>query len=308
MNFFAAATGRGGGGGRGVGGAPAMATPREPCSFIFYRSRVVVANIPYNTNRAAPIRQYLAARILNENNQRCFIFRAPTGWTTVAANSTPEHPAVTCEPAEVARKVTTILTQCPDVSTVTLLNESNQQITAEDVSNMSFDSLEDHAAAPSASATEDVTVAALHQLMRDNYAKLEEIAQDQKRDMVQLRSDVESKLSYIIDVLDNRARLVDPNRPSIVLEPPAREDEDDMENEDGDSAQDEAAVVDEAPVAIQEVDEAPVAVSTPPAANRRPRGSTSGASSSRLASVVAPAEPVTVGAGRGNGRKRRAAE
>jgi hypothetical protein len=314
MNFFAAASGRGAGGGRGVGGAPAMATPREPCSFTFHRSRVVVATIPYNTARAAAIRTFMAARILNDANQRVFVFRGATGWTSVAANSTPEVPAVTCDPAEIARKVTSILTQCPDVSTVTLTNESGQQITAEDVSNMNFDALEDHAAASAGNATEDVTVAQLQQLMRDNYSKLEEIAQDQKRDVIQLKSDLESKLGYIIDVLEKNARDVDPNRRDNMEFGHVDDDDDDQNDGDaadrgganGEHGEEDAAAADADEVVIQEVDETPIA--SPPAGNRRAnaRGSGSNAEASSSGSATAaPANATPVTADGGRARKRR---
>ena len=219
MNFFQAATGVGGrgNGGRGVGAAPALTTPREAVPATFHKSRVVVLHVPFQTPRASAIRQFVAARLLNENNQRLFVFRTATGntWTNISLASTPTNPALTAEPAEIARKLTTILTTCTDVSTVTLHNEEGAVITAEQVSNMTFDDLQDQAAAaPTDGNTQaDVTVAQLHQVVRDTYSKIEEIGMAHSRALVQLDEKIDRKMNYIIDVLEKTVREPDPEAP-----------------------------------------------------------------------------------------------
>ena len=107
MNFFQTlggtpTGGRGFGGGRGGGvGTPTPAFTREEVRAIFYPSRVVTLMMPYQTPRAANIRAFCAARLLNENNQRLFIFRSNVPqnmfWTNVALASTPANPVLTAD-------------------------------------------------------------------------------------------------------------------------------------------------------------------------------------------------------------------
>ena len=60
---------------------------------------------PSGIRRAAAIRAFVAARVLNEQNQRLFLFRRDTNnsWTTIAPDSSPSAPKLTADPAEVAR-------------------------------------------------------------------------------------------------------------------------------------------------------------------------------------------------------------
>lgn len=200
--------------GRGAGTA-ALPTPRENVSATVYRSRVVGVALPFQTPRAATIRSYMQSRLLNDQNQRLFVWRRETNnlWTNIALNSTPANPVLTAEPAECARKLTTVLTQCPDVLRVILLNEDGNEITAEDVSNMEFTPLDQQAVAqPAAGADDEITVAALAQLVRDVFSKVEEVAAAQKLDMVQLNEKVDTKVGYVIDVLEGTARTNDPAR------------------------------------------------------------------------------------------------
>ena len=111
----------------------ALTSPRENVTAVFQLSQIVILRVPYGTPRSGAIRAFIAARLLNENNQRLFIFRRDTGnsWTTIALDATPSEPKLTAPPAEIARKLTTILTTCADVGTVTLFDESNNVLTAE---------------------------------------------------------------------------------------------------------------------------------------------------------------------------------
>ena len=251
MNFFAAAAGRNNAQALPAGrpnAPPAQVSPREAVSAMFHLSRVVVLNIPFQTPRAAAIRQFVTSRLLNNDNQRLFIFRSSTGntWTTVALTSTSDNPQLTAQPDEVARKVSTILPQSPDVSTVTLLNEAGQQITAEDVNNLAFVELADQAVVPvetAGNANQEITVAQLHQLSRDVYTKVEEVAQDVKRDFLELNTKLDAKLGYIIDVLEGNERSVDPSsrrhvrRIAQIIHEHDEDDNDD--NEEADHANDD---------------------------------------------------------------------
>ena len=254
MNFFQTlggtpTGGRGFGGGRGGGvGTPTPAFTREEVRAIFYPSRVVTLMMPYQTPRAANIRAFCAARLLNENNQRLFIFRSNVPqnmfWTNVALASTPANPVLTAEPSEIARKLSTILAGCPDVSGVVLQDENNAVLTAEQIDTMAFTPLEESAAAaPEPAANADISVAELAQLMRDVYSKVEEVSADNKRDIVQLKSMVDGKLGYIIDVLEGKARAVDPARRMVPRLPQQQEAiplEDDNDHDGDDETMGEA--------------------------------------------------------------------
>ena len=215
MNFFSAiGSPRGSALANQRTNATALPTPRENVSATFYGNRVVAMALPFQTPRAAPVRSFCSARLLNANNQRLFVWRRETNnmWTNIALNSTPANPVLTAEPDEIARKLTTILSQCPDVASVNLLNEAGNTITAEDVSNMEFTPLEESATADAAGSTasDQDTVSSLAQLMRDVYSKCEDVAIAQKRDIVQFKEEVNMKLNYIIDVIEGKARENDP--------------------------------------------------------------------------------------------------
>ena len=73
MNFSMAGGPRAGNnslsyGGRGGGALPV--SPPENVTAHIHSNGIVVANFPYNTPRASSIRAFVAARLLNENNQR----------------------------------------------------------------------------------------------------------------------------------------------------------------------------------------------------------------------------------------------
>ena len=79
--------------------------------------------------------------------------------------------------------------------------------------------------------------------MRDVYSKVEEVSADNKRDIVQLKSMVDGKLGYIIDVLEGKARAVDPARRMVPRLPQQQEAiplEDDNDHDGDDETMGEA--------------------------------------------------------------------
>lgn len=122
-----------------AGGTPAPPrTPPENCEAVLYQNQIVKLNIPHNTPRSKGIRDFIKTYMLNEKNERMFIFRTETGWTTIAFNSRPDVPVVTIHPIRCAEACTTVLVQCPDVATVTLKNANNDVMTLDQVRAMPF--------------------------------------------------------------------------------------------------------------------------------------------------------------------------
>ena len=113
-------------------------TGPEAVQIQVFVSQIVKALIPYNTPRSKNIRMWLMNYALNESNERVFIFRPPSGWTTVSLTSTPHSPAITIHPVRAVELVVAMEAHCPDVSTVTIINEVNQVITLEQVRAMQF--------------------------------------------------------------------------------------------------------------------------------------------------------------------------
>ena len=112
------------------GGAPAAPrTPPENCEAMIFLNQIVKLLIPHNTPRSKGIRDFIKTYLLNERNERMFIFRTESGWTTIAFNSRPDNPVVTINPVRCAEACMTVLTQCPDVATVTLKNEHGEVVT-----------------------------------------------------------------------------------------------------------------------------------------------------------------------------------
>ena len=93
----------------------ALATPQENATLQVFNNGICNALIPYGTPKAGSIRAYMAARMLNDANQRLFIFRKETNnaWTTIASDSTASLPKLTAPPSYVVSKWSTTMTACP---------------------------------------------------------------------------------------------------------------------------------------------------------------------------------------------------
>ena len=120
------------------GGSQGPRTGPEAAQVKVFVSQIVQALIPHNTPRSKNIRQWLMNYALTGRNERVFIFRNGSGWTTVALSSTADRPAVTINPVRAVELMLAMEQHCPDVSTVTILNEANQTMTLDQVRAMQF--------------------------------------------------------------------------------------------------------------------------------------------------------------------------
>ena len=60
-------------------GVQPLASPKENVVLVINTSNgICIAKIPYGTPKSGPIRAYLSARMLNDNNERLFVFRRET--------------------------------------------------------------------------------------------------------------------------------------------------------------------------------------------------------------------------------------
>ena len=189
-------------------------TPPENIRVVIATSQIVAVHLPFQTPRAAAVRQFMHARVLNQNNQKMFYWRRETNnlWTNIALDSRPDVPKLTATPVEAAIALTTVLTQCPDVGNVQLFTDSDppftNEITLEDVKAMVFDPIgpspidASGPLPPLPAITNDAMLEKVNDLVR----KVDELAIVTKRDMVQFQTNVDQKLGYIIDKLDGKAR------------------------------------------------------------------------------------------------------
>ena len=95
-----------------VGAACSSAAPQTPpenCEAVVFVSQIVKLIIPHNTPRFKGIRDFIKSYILNERNERVFIFRTESGWTTVGFNSRPDVPVITINPVRACELVTQVL-------------------------------------------------------------------------------------------------------------------------------------------------------------------------------------------------------
>lgn len=192
------------------------ATPPESIRAVFSTSQIVAVHLPFQTPRAAAVRQFMHARVLNNNNQKMFYWRRETNnlWTNIALDSRPDAPKITATPVEAATALTTVLTTCPDVGDVKLFTDSDPpvEITLDDVKAMVFDPLGPSPQHPLNEASGPlpplpaVTNDAMLEKVNDLGRKLDELAIVTKTDMVKLQTGVDLKLGYIIDKLDGKAR------------------------------------------------------------------------------------------------------
>lgn len=223
MNFAMTTPTRNQGFARGGGASPAIVTPPEPVTATVHANRIVAVTLPFNTPRAASIRQYFQYRVLTELNERMFVYRRETDnkWTTIHRDSTPAVPRLTVQPDVAARALSVKVAACPDVSTVTLYDEAGNVVTAEDVSNMQFADLASQAqeAVPveDAEATPAALQAVLVQVVPDLTAKIEESQGVLMRELVQRFTALTTKVEYLIDVVETNVRSADPfNRRAVV--------------------------------------------------------------------------------------------
>ena len=196
--------------------APPRATvtsPPEEVSAEFSLEQVVTLNIPFGTAHAAGIRNVVSSRLLNEKNARVFVFRSqPVSWSNIALDSTATAPKITCPPAEIASKLMTILGACASVSKVVLFGPGKVVMTPDEIAQLPFHSLEELAVPASAVVVPNHLPADANCFVReikDLEDKFEKHFCMVKTDLVQLKTSMEEKLSYIIDLLEGQPRQND---------------------------------------------------------------------------------------------------
>lgn len=214
LNFDFAQAGRQANDQRQRAGSSAGA-PLERIRAIVQKNQIVAMQLPFQTPRAQNVRNFVHARLLTQSNQKMFYWRRETQnmWTNLALDTQPGAPKLTAPPVEAATAIMQVLPQCPDVSEVNLFDENNVAITLDDVKVMDFIDLPvGGSQAPDADALPALPTANLDTILEKVnvvMGKVEDMAIVTKRDAVQLQTNVELKLSYIIDKLDGRAREVD---------------------------------------------------------------------------------------------------
>ena len=203
---------------RAGGGQPNQnmgTTPLERIRVLVSKKGIIGVQVPFQTPRAQSVRQFMHARLLNESNQKMFIWRREPNnlWTNISLHSTPESPELTAAPVDCIVALTTILVQCPDVGEVNLYDESDKLLTIDEAKSMQFEDPSSSAMVPVASPNSlpplpPVNMEVVAEKVNQVANKLDELAIATKSDIVQFRTNVELKLGYIIDVLDgkNRAR------------------------------------------------------------------------------------------------------
>lgn len=211
LSFNVSPANRGGGAGGGQANANLASAPLERIVAIISEKGIVGVQVPFQTPRAQSVRQFIHARLLNESNQKMFIWRRDMNnmWTNVSLNSTPESPQLTAPPMTCVTALTTILPTCPDVSEVQLYDESNNRLTYEDVQSMVFQDPSSSAIVPAATnlpPLPPVSAETVAEKLNQVANKLDELAIVTKTDMVQFQTNVEKKLEFILDVLGGNPR------------------------------------------------------------------------------------------------------
>ena len=170
--------------------------PPKPVTIIAEANQVITAIIPFNTKRAAEIRQHMHSHI-TENGQRVFIYRSVNGWTNISLESTESAPKLTCDPITTLKMCWREFTNCPAVSTVTIKwKGSDDALGYDDIDGMQaqFEDLpaESEAAQDGSASKTDAEILYDHiDALSKNVDKLYDLV-----------SDNETKLTHIIEVVE----------------------------------------------------------------------------------------------------------
>ena len=167
--------------------------PPEPVLLVANKNQVITAVIPFNTKRAAEIRQHMHATIVKDG-QRIFIYRSVNGWTNIALDSTDANPKLTCDP------ITTLITawrefnNCTAVSTVSIKWDGSDTVLGyDDIRGMeaTFEALPDATNEDNAGSSKtDAEI--LYDMVESGNNKLEALT---------------TKIEYIIDKVDKLAEI-----------------------------------------------------------------------------------------------------
>lgn len=105
-------------------------SPSEPCGMEVASNSVITLGIPFQTPRAKEIRECLHAKVINQDGQRTWIYRNETEeWTNIDLKSTADEPTLTAPPVYAVEKTLDVLTHCPAVSKVSIVDEYGAPLT-----------------------------------------------------------------------------------------------------------------------------------------------------------------------------------
>ena len=114
-------------------------SPPEACGIQVSINSKISLGIPFRTKRDKEIRECVKTRILNDDGSRVFFFRSDDdSWTNVALESTFDAPALTAPPLFAVQKAYQVLTACPAVSTISIVDDNGNPLTLEQVRVMEF--------------------------------------------------------------------------------------------------------------------------------------------------------------------------
>jgi len=122
---------------------PKSTAAREKVSLMVRTDQVVEAKIPHDTPQAPAIRECLKTKVLDDSLHKLFYFeRDIKKWLSLHYESTDWEPKLTAQPVEVIEKAYAVLSKCPNVSSVTIVNEAGQVLKLEDIRAMKFSPVE----------------------------------------------------------------------------------------------------------------------------------------------------------------------
>ena len=187
---------------------PQVASVPEPVGLVAEKNQVITALIPFQTKKAAEVRQHMHANII-ENGQKIFIYRAVNGWTNISLESTETSPKLTCDPITTLKTAYREFTNCGAVSKVTIKwKGSDNELGYDDIDAMEpeFDPLPEETADTTAAGGSKTDAEVLYDMIAANDKSIAAVL-----DKVQA---TELRLNYIVDIIDKLAG-------KIVAEPPA---------------------------------------------------------------------------------------
>ena len=103
--------------------------PAEPVTIKASTNQVVHLKMPYLTPRAGEIRSAVNFKVLTDQGTRIYFFNpADETWTNISLESTEANPVLSAPPVEAVEKAYNVLSRCPAVSKVTIVDDNDQPI------------------------------------------------------------------------------------------------------------------------------------------------------------------------------------
>ena len=108
--------------------------PPEPVTIQPSRTQVVKLGVPYNTPRSSEIRGTVNVKVVTEKGERMYFFNpGDESWSNVSLKSTSSNPILSAPPIEAVEKAFSVLSRCPAVSKVSIVDEHGNPMTMEQV-------------------------------------------------------------------------------------------------------------------------------------------------------------------------------